>query len=981
MATIQDARVEVTQTERTIPALAAPVVLQPLIMGPCYAVYDYADTAVRADLLLGTYGSPNAASDGSTNGRPETEDVVFSETQPPAHVAGAILDHDSVRLLAVNPVVELGTGTDGVRGTTDPNRTRFTSATGNFLARAIARGDVLILTDDADNTVRKTVEAVVSATELRTRSDMTASELSGTATGISWRIERALTSNLDVTTEGVTLAQNGYTVRGGIEVSVALSTSVTATVPLATASLYLEYRELRTDLTDVLAVAQTSEITALLGRADERNPLAVGVLAALRNSAQAPVYCVGVEGDDLQGAQDREASYAAALGRLDTTSPIYSIVPLTEDSVVISAVADHVAAYSEPAKSVFRMCIASGGDLPLTKDIGDSGDAVGELVSSAGYSIVAHQQGQFSDGNVAPGDTLVLLGPDGDPRALNLTVIYVLDNGRVSVTGNQTEETADIVYYVRRGTQGARLRSVAEALLWTTGAGQGRLTPVSSVASPESYVGSYATFDSNTPVTEQDQDWLLLSWENDAPTAATRTLGGIVYTAQDEGVASNAITIRRQNPGSSATLLITVSGKAITIRLAHNGSAITTTATELVAALTDDENAAYNAAAAALITAAVVSGQGSTVQAADGSALNLTGAVSPGWAVRGPYDTPTTAGGAAGSAQIRRTIVSVVEDDEVWTRAPYARLYDASGEFLQAPVVEVGDHVRVAYTEDGFDGSVSSAPVSSVLSDQRVVVASGYEVRVDDPYSSNAGSETVTLYKIVRSLTQAGQVAQHASAQTLSSRRVVLVYPGRCGLTGVGNGRLPGTRQLPGYYLAACIAGRLAGRPAHTPMRNQALSGVTRVYRSPGTLTADQMLALGQAGYMVIFQDGQSVKIRYEVTTNTAGTDLEANVPWVANLDYVSRRLKGVLDRYTQEAYTINPAVLPDVKADLVAALESLKLQKYPNIGAAVTSYESPTVSVSTSEPGTILAEVQVELPRSLDKIKLTIQASAFGTT
>lgn len=981
MTTIQDSRVEVTQTERAIPAQAAPVVLQALIMGPCYAVYDYADTDVRTDLLLGTYGSPNAPSDGGTNGRPETEDAVFTDTQPPVHLAGAILDHDSVRLLAVNPVVELGTGTDGARGTTDPNRTRFTSTSGNFLTRGIARGDVLILTDDDDNTVRKTVEAVVSATELRTRSDMTATELSGTATGINWRIERALTSNIDITAEGLTLALNGYTVHGGVEVDVALSSTVTVTVPLASASIYMEYRELRTDLTDVNSVAQTSEIEALLGIVDERNPLAVGVLAALRNSAQAPIYYVGVEGDNLQGAEDLESVYAAALGRLDVTSPVYSIVPLTHNSVVIAAVADHAAAYSAPAKSVFRMCIASGGDLPVTKDIGDSGDALGELVSSAGYSIVAHEQGQFADGNVAPGDTLVLLGPDGDPRALSLSVVYVLDNGRVSVTGDQTEETADIVYYVRRGSQGARLRSLAQALLWTTSGGQGRLTPVSSVSSPESYVGQYATFDSATPVTEQDQDWLLLSWEDDAPTAATRTLGGIVYTAQDEGVSGNAITIRRQNPGSNATLLITVSGNAITIRLAYSGGAVTTTATELVAALTDDENAAYNAAAAALITASVVSGQGSTVQAADGSALNLTGAVSPGWAVRGPYDTPTTAGGAAGSAQIRRTIVSSVVDSEVWTRAPYARLYDAAGEFLQSPAVEVGDQLTVAYTEDGFDGATAVAPVGSILSNQRLVVASGYEVRVDNPYSSDAGSEAVPLYQVVRTLTQQGQVTQHASAQTLGSRRAVLVYPGRCALTGVGNGRIAGTRQLPGYYLAACVAGRLAGRPAHTPMRNQPLSGVARVYRSPGTLTADQMLALGQAGYMVIFQDNQAVKIRYEVTTKTTGTDLEANVPWVANLDYVSRRLKAVLDRYTQDEYTINPQVLSDVKADLVSALENLKLKKYPNIGAAVISYEPPTVSVSTDEPGTLLAEVAVELPRSLDKIKLTLQAAAFGTT
>ncbi len=93
---------------------------------------------------------------------------------------------------------------------------------------------------------------------------------------------------------------------------------------------------------------------------------------------------------------------------------------------------------------------------------------------------------------------------------------------------------------------------------------------------------------------------------------------GITYTAVLPGTSSNSVTIHLINPGTpSHALTISVTGSAISVTLATNGgSAITTTATLLVAAL------AANTAASALVTA---TGSGASALSALGITNLATG--------------------------------------------------------------------------------------------------------------------------------------------------------------------------------------------------------------------------------------------------------------------------------------------------------------------------------------------------------------------
>jgi len=104
-------------------------------------------------------------------------------------------------------------------------------------------------------------------------------------------------------------------------------------------------------------------------------------------------------------------------------------------------------------------------------------------------------------------------------------------------------------------------------------------------------------------------------------TAATLTVGNIVYTARDAGTDGNSITVTVVDPaGNNAALSIGVVGNDITVNLATDGaSAPTSTGTQVLAAL-------QASAAAMLLVEVAGTGTMSTVQAAAAQASLAGGA-------------------------------------------------------------------------------------------------------------------------------------------------------------------------------------------------------------------------------------------------------------------------------------------------------------------------------------------------------------------
>lgn len=114
----------------------------------------------------------------------------------------------------------------------------------------------------------------------------------------------------------------------------------------------------------------------------------------------------------------------------------------------------------------------------------------------------------------------------------------------------------------------------------------------------------------------------------------------LLFTAKDEGLVGNAITVRAVNPGTNnATLSVSVTAKAITINLATDGTATaTSTANQVLNAV----NA--SSPASALVTASLGTGSTGASAYAVHTAVQLSGGVEPSF----PLNTPVLLTNAAG---------------------------------------------------------------------------------------------------------------------------------------------------------------------------------------------------------------------------------------------------------------------------------------------------------------------------------------------
>lgn len=107
----------------------------------------------------------------------------------------------------------------------------------------------------------------------------------------------------------------------------------------------------------------------------------------------------------------------------------------------------------------------------------------------------------------------------------------------------------------------------------------------------------------------------------------TTTLAGanndLVFTARQIAADGDGITVAYVNPGVLATLVVTVSGRAISVALAHDGVSITSTAGAVALAI------AAKPSAAALVSVANATGNDGTGVVTALAATSLAGGVSP----------------------------------------------------------------------------------------------------------------------------------------------------------------------------------------------------------------------------------------------------------------------------------------------------------------------------------------------------------------
>lgn len=297
------------------------------IIGPCYDVVDPVEDAATA--YLGTYGREG-----------------LSAYLTSLHTAGAIIDESTIQVLFSSPRAQVST----ISVTASADSVSTITLDTDALA-AVKVGDYIEFA--VDDTFQEGTWRVVSITGDKARLsnplplDNTGAVLSG-LTGYVCRTVSDFTKKLaDVTGMSYTAADDSLDVPSGIKVEVKVGTT-TVDADVVYANIYVGFKALRQDLSEVGVVYSVDEIIAQCGKITKENPLAFGLSVALANSADTGIYYVGIDTDDLEG-------YTAAKDKIEHYSPLYSIVPLTFQKGVLAMFKQHAEAMSQAEIGQWRV--------------------------------------------------------------------------------------------------------------------------------------------------------------------------------------------------------------------------------------------------------------------------------------------------------------------------------------------------------------------------------------------------------------------------------------------------------------------------------------------------------------------------------------------------------------------------------------------------------------------------------------------------
>ena len=365
---------EYADTSTTTPSASLP----PCIIGPCYHIVDAVEDEGNA--LYGQYTEAGIESGFFPNNAP-----------------GALIDEKSVSFRLKNARVRLYS-----------DLSASVLSTGNCLLfdgdsypKGILVGDVVKLTD---KTAPDAPAAIETEYRVTTVDDISkALFLNRTLPAgktLTVEIQRIIEDiTLPAGSEGILLdvTSERFTIIGVMTPIEGLEDAPKA-CRISAAELYVGYKALRQDLSDVLTLYSTDEIEGQLGKIVPENPLAFGVNIAMANAAIG-IKCIGVDSDDLAG-------YTAAKDRLETHDPVYALVPLTFDASVLSMFKLHAEQMSQPERGMWRIALGCT-HLVTEKEVATgtgkvSRDGDGDLVR------LLSEEAAFLSSSVDAGDTLVM---------------------------------------------------------------------------------------------------------------------------------------------------------------------------------------------------------------------------------------------------------------------------------------------------------------------------------------------------------------------------------------------------------------------------------------------------------------------------------------------------------------------------------------------------------------------------------------------
>lgn len=941
-----------------------------LIVGPGYAILDYANEG--ADLLFSAYGDADSASDGSSNGRPVTGSTVLS-AEPPLLPVGALIDRSSIRLILTDILYEVATGVDGERNTenlfstTDPNV--------DFGALGVRAGDRLVITDlGTEETVVTyilavggvgTAGAAFDSNELLVLDDFDTDLLSDGSIGeYAWRVEKALESAI-IEGSVANLGGSGNTVilRGGLTLSLDPDGSgVNSDYPVSSAAVHIEYRALRRDLTALDTVSSIAEISSKIGPVDERNPLGLALYVALSNTTT-EVQFIGIDGDDLNGATDREQAYLDALVVIENTDEVYAICPLTTNASTLASYVASVDALALPASSIFRLVVGGLDAIPseaLISDISATGDA--EQVTADTVVVYAAPSRSFETAGVQAGDRLfIVTGSAGS----TYDVESVLSEETLLLGSAGTAGAAARNFFVlapNGDTWGIPQVAHGSNIRVAKSGGVDRVFVTNVRSLPAERIGSVLMLGEPS----EDPAYFLV-------TAVTPAVAGTLELAGSTITLTSRMIGRAIMPDEPFEILVdTVDTGTLSVELDTDASPWRLTINY------DDGVTLDTAIQAALNDDPVISRY-----------LVASGGEASGTAMDADTDVPFTSGEYAYYTVIGPEALPGSEEDD-WTaelrlvrtstpvaesatfRKPFRRLYDANASFTTgAGAVSIGDLVQIPVDSEDteYEGELWSGVVAEISSGQRLVLAAGSDFLLATP-GTTSGTQDLATYRVVRALTAAGRVAElQARTEALDSANAVLVLPAQASISGASNGRLGSASRQPGTFLAAGVLGMIAGTPPHQGFSSRSIAGISQVYGLEA-FTRAQVKTLADSGWMAWVQRTRTSPpiCEHQSTTWQSSELAYRELSMIRAFHFAARAVKDAVTAFLGD-YNVTTETLASVATVVRVTLEGLQSGRLPRIGAVLASASLLRVVANASQPDVIEIYIDWGFPAPLNQI------------
>lgn len=738
-------------------------------------------------------------------------------------------------------------------------------------------------------------------------------------TGLNFRVERELSDELVDSSFVITPV---FGASNQVEILGGVTLLVGSTLrTVAYAKPYVSYRAFRTDLQSLDSVATTAEILTKVGRIDSRNPLAAALSVARQNAGTSPIQFYGVVSDDLVG-------YNLAKDVISTDDSVYAVVPLTTDINVIASfkndneqLADPNVALANGVPQKLRVVIGSGEITETEAVVDENTDATSEALASATPSGIKTIE-------IASLTALTSNLKPGDKLVLSASENVATLDGTYTLAHINSETEVEL----------------DEALPITVGSAEGINYTITRPSTASTVV---ALVDNRANLTAAD----------------------VTYYSRVAGVTPGARTIALVEDAT------TVDGIYSIVEVAGTSTVI-------------NGNFAGGNITAADVVAALNTGSGVTVTFT--GSVNLVATSANDATAQAAFAAAALSSDTAGTDDLTST--SALDD-------VFIRLFDSNATFITDGVI-AGDIIEIPDNPNGvFTTTYKQFTVNQVVSEQRLeienTVSGAYTnntstVENELPHTDNrlgagtAVSQGSIRYRVVRELSKDQQVtALVATAQSLNSRRAILVWPDVVTVAGLvdgskpanGDGSAAAADPQPGWYLAALVGGMTAGLPSHQGFSRLGGAGIGTIANSSDYFSEQQLTELSDGGWYV-FKQNTPTSLPYSIhqLTTDPSTLESGEYSIVKNFDFVSLFYLGVLEPFLG-IWNINNDTLGFMRQAVNTGTENLKLRRVARIGAPLNDATITSLEVSEVSSDRVEVYVEVDLPRPLNVIGLHLVA------